>query len=43
MRQRIENRILITCEDLDLTTLTDMEIYIEQLEADGKANGSWNT
>ena len=30
MRQRIENRILITCEDLDLTTLTNMEVYIEQ-------------
>lgn len=32
MRQRIENRILITCEDLDLSTLTDLEVYIEQGE-----------
>lgn len=30
MRVKIENRVLITCEGVDLTTLTDIEVYIRQ-------------
>lgn len=30
MRQKIENLLRITCEDIDLTTLTNIEFYIKQ-------------
>lgn len=30
MRQRIENNLLITCDDVDLTTLSKLEIYMVQ-------------
>lgn len=30
MRQRIENHILITCDDVDLTTLSNLELYVTQ-------------
>lgn len=31
MRTRIKNALLITCEDVDLTTVSDIEFYIRQL------------
>lgn len=30
MRQRIENKVLLTCEDVDLTTLSNLEVYLKQ-------------
>ena len=30
MRRRIENRVVITCEDVDLTTLSELEFYVKQ-------------
>lgn len=31
MREKIENRLKITCNDIDLTTLTNIEFYVRQL------------
>lgn len=31
MREKIENLLKITCEDIDLTTLTNIEFYVKQL------------
>ena len=31
MRENIENLLKITCEDIDLTTLTNIEFYVRQL------------
>ena len=30
MRKKIENRLKITCDDVDLTTITDVEFYVRQ-------------
>lgn len=30
MRQKIENELTITCQDVDFTTSTDIEIYVRQ-------------
>lgn len=30
MREKIQNTLKITCEDIDLTTLTDIEFYVKQ-------------
>ena len=30
MRQKIENHMLITCDDVDFTTLSNMELYMTQ-------------
>lgn len=30
MRKKIENQLKITCEDIDLTTLTNIEFYVKQ-------------
>lgn len=30
MRENIENLLKITCEDIDLTTLSDIEFYVRQ-------------
>lgn len=30
MRENIENLLKITCEDIDLTTLTNIEFYVKQ-------------
>ena len=30
MKQRIENQVVITCNDVDLTTLSNLEVYIKQ-------------
>jgi hypothetical protein len=30
MREKIENRLKITCEDVDLTTLINIEFYVRQ-------------
>lgn len=30
MREKIENQLKITCDDIDLTTLTNIEFYIKQ-------------
>lgn len=30
MREKIENLLKITCEDVDLTTLTNIEFYVKQ-------------
>lgn len=30
MKQRIENQVVITCDDVDLTTLANLEVYIKQ-------------
>lgn len=30
MRRRIENNILITCEDVDLTAVSNIEFYVKQ-------------
>ena len=32
MREKIENRLKITCDDVDLTTLTNIEFYVKQLK-----------
>lgn len=31
MRKKIENRLKITCDDIDLTTVTDIEFYVRQV------------
>ena len=31
MRENIENLLKITCDDIDLTTVTDIEFYVRQL------------
>lgn len=31
MREKIENQLKITCTDIDLTTLTNIEFYVKQL------------
>ena len=31
MREKIENRLKITCEDIDLTKITNIEFYVRQL------------
>lgn len=31
MREKIENQLKITCTDVDLTTLTDIEFYVKQI------------
>ena len=30
MRKKIENRLLVTCNDIDLTKLTNVEFYVRQ-------------
>jgi hypothetical protein len=30
MRKKIENRLKVTCDEVDLTTLTDIEFYVRQ-------------
>jgi hypothetical protein len=30
MREKIENQLLITCEGMDLTTVSDIEFYVRQ-------------
>ena len=30
MRQRIENKVLLTCTDVDLNSLSNLEVYIRQ-------------
>lgn len=30
MREKIENRLTVTCEDIDLTTLKNIEFYVRQ-------------
>lgn len=30
MREKIENLLKVICEDIDLTTLTDIEFYVRQ-------------
>lgn len=30
MREKIENRLKITCDDVDLTTVTNIEFYVKQ-------------
>ena len=30
MREKIQNRLKITCESIDLTTLTNIEFYVRQ-------------
>lgn len=30
MREKIENRLKITCNDVDLTKITDIEFYVRQ-------------
>lgn len=30
MREKIENRLKITCDGIDLTTLTNVEFYVKQ-------------
>jgi len=30
MREKIENRLKITCDSIDLTTLSDIEFYVRQ-------------
>lgn len=30
MREKIENRLKITCDDVDLTTLSNIEFYVRQ-------------
>jgi hypothetical protein len=30
MRENIENLLKVTCEDIDLTTITDIEFYVKQ-------------
>ena len=32
MREKIENRLKITCEDIDLTTITNIEFYVSQIK-----------
>lgn len=31
MREKIENNLKITCTDIDLTTLTNIEFYVRQI------------
>jgi hypothetical protein len=31
IREKIKNKLKITCDDVDLTTVTDIEFYIRQL------------
>lgn len=31
MRKKIKNTLKITCDDVDLTTLTDIEFYVRQV------------
>ena len=30
MREKIENRLLVTCDDVDLTTVSSVEFYVKQ-------------
>lgn len=30
MRKNIENKLIVTCDDIDLTTLTHIEFYVRQ-------------
>lgn len=32
MRENIENLLKVTCEDIDLTTLTNIEFYVKQIK-----------
>lgn len=32
MREKIENQLKITCTDIDLTTLNNIEFYVKQLK-----------
>ena len=32
MREKIKNQLKITCTDVDLTTVTDIEFYVKQLK-----------
>lgn len=31
MREKIKNQLKVTCNDIDLTTLTDIEFYVKQI------------
>lgn len=31
IREKIENRLKVTCDDIDFTTLTDIEFYVKQI------------
>lgn len=33
MREKIENKLKVTCEDVDLTTLTNIEFYVRQTQS----------
>lgn len=30
LRQRMKNRLVLSCEDVDLTSVSDIEVYLEQ-------------